>query len=707
MSTAEPITPRAVGAGHARVDGPLKVTGHALYAVEHGSDEGVTDPLTAWVVGAPVARGRVVRVDAAEALAHAGVVAVLDHETAPRLTETGDAELAILQDDRVHFRGQVVALVLAETSEAAREGARLVRVHVAEEAHVADLDEGVDAGEAYAPEQANAGHETDWADGDLEAARGAASVVVDQTYATPHEHNNPMEPHAAAAHWDGERLTLWDSTQGVHPVAGTLAPLLGLDQERVRVRAPYVGGGFGSKGLPHPPEVAAALAALSQPGRWVRLAITRQQVFSLTGYRTQTRSRVRLSAEPDGRLLAVEHDALSQTSRAKEFVEQTATAARMMYAAPARRTTHRVVPLDVAVPSWMRAPGEMPGMFAHEVAMDELAVACGVDPVDLRVRNEPDRDPETGKPWNDRRLVECLQRGAERFGWAGRPAEPRATVDGDWLVGTGVAAATYPTLWNPDNAARIESRAGGRYAVGIGAVDIGTGARTVLRQVAADALGVDVEAVDLALGDTSLPMATVAGGSAGTASWGTAIVQAAQQFRADHGPDPAPGLHTVSTTEGYPDTEGHALHSFGAVFAEVRVDRWTGEPRCTRLHGTYSVGRVVNPVLARSQLHGGLVMGLSAALHEDGVRDPRFGHTVTQDLATYHVAAHADVPPDLSAEWLEESDLLATPFGGRGVGEIGIVGTAAAIANAAWHATGVRVRDLPATPATFVGGVRG
>jgi xanthine dehydrogenase YagR molybdenum-binding subunit len=495
---------------------------------------------------------------------------------------------------------------------------------------------------------------------------------------------------------------LWDSTQAVHPVAAKLAPMFALEVDRVRVRAPYVGGGFGSKGLPHPPEVAAALAAMAVPGRWVRLAVTRQQMFALTGYRTLTRSRVRLSAEPDGRLLAVEHDAVSQTATLEEFTEQTATVSRMMYAAPARRTTHRVAALDVAVPSWMRAPGEMPGAFALEVAMDDLAVACGVDPVDLRVRNEPAVDPETGNPWNDRRLVECLELGAERFGWSGRPAEPGTVVDGDWRVGTGVAAATYPTLWSPGNAARIESRSRGRYAVGIGAVDIGTGARTVLQQIAADALEVDVAAIDLAIGDTSLPIATVAGGSSGTASWGTAIVQTAQQFRADHGHDPLPGLHTQTTTESYPDMDGHALHSFGAVFAEVRVDRWTGEVRVSRLHGTYSVGRVVNPTTARSQLLGGLLMGLSGALHEEGVRDPRFGHVVTQDLATYHVASHADVPPDLDARWLEESDHLATPYGGRGIGEIGIVGTAAAIANAAWHATGTRVRDLPITADAFL-----
>ncbi|KAJ1684736.1 hypothetical protein LUZ63_020007 [Rhynchospora breviuscula] len=678
-----------------RQDGREKVTGRAAYAVEHPAD----DVLQVWMVQAPIARGVVRRVDADAALAHPGVVRVLDHESAPRMPadDERDLEFSVLQDDRVRFRGQIVALVLAETSEAAREGARLVRVDYDEEPHAVTMDDA----EPYAPENGvNGGHETDYADGDLDAAIRDSAVVVEQTYTTPHEFNNPMEPHGATALWDGATLTLWDSTQAVHPMRSTFAPLLGLDEEQVRVLAPYVGGGFGSKGEPKAPDVAAALAAMGAEGRPVRLATTRQQMFSLAGYRTQTVSHVRLGADADGRLLGVGHAAVSQTSGFKEFAEQTASAARMMYAAGARDSTHRVVPLDVAVPSWMRAPGEMPGMFAHEVAMDELAEAAGVDPVELRVRNEPDADPETGKPFNDRRLVECLREGAERFGWTGRTGPTRGT-EGDWWVGTGVAASTYPTLWSPGNACRIEVLDGDRYAVSIGAVDIGQGARTVLTQISADALGVDPSAIDLHVADTDLPVATVAGGSSGTGSWGTAVVQAAQQLRADHGEDPEVGVHTTATSQEYPDSDGHALHSFGAVFAEVHVHRWTGELRVPRLQGTYSVGRVINPLTGRSQLLGALVMGESVALFEEGWRDPRFGHVVTQDLATYHVAAHADVK-DVQAHWLDEEDPLATPFGGRGIGEIGIVGTAAAIANAAYDATGVRVRDLPLTADRFL-----
>ncbi|TQL68939.1 xanthine dehydrogenase YagR molybdenum-binding subunit [Nocardioides albertanoniae] len=687
---------RSMGTVLDRVDGREKVTGRAAYAVEH---DGALDqaPLHGWLLTSTTAKGRVLRVDASDALAHPEVVAILDHTNAPRLADTEDHELAVLQDDRIGFRGQIVALVLAETIEAAREGARLVRVHE----EVAGAEVRLEGAETYTPEAANGGFETDTDQGDLDTAWASAPVRLKHTYATPPEFNNPMEPHAATALWRDGSLTLWDSTQAVHGVASTLAPMLGIDRDRVRVIAPYIGGGFGCKGLPHGPEMAVALAARWADGRPVKLAVTRQQMFGLTGYRTRTVSHLSIGAEPDGRIVALEHAAVGQSSKVKEFVEQTAVPARMMYAAPHRRTSHRVAALDVAVPSWMRAPGEMPGMFALEVAMDELAEATGIDPIELRERNEPEVDPETGNPFNNRRLVECLQRGAEIFGWEGRPTEPRATLEGEWWVGTGVASATYPSSFFPGNAARIVALDDDRYAVSIGAVDIGTGSRTVLVQIAADALGVDPAAVDLAIADTDLPKATVAGGSSGTNSWGTAITQTAQQFRADHGEHPDPGVETTTTAEAYPDTAGHALHSFGAVFAETRVHRLTGEIRVPRLLGVYSVGRVINPMTARSQLLGGLTMGLSAALFEEGYQDPRFGHVVTQDLASYHVASHADVG-DLRVEWLDDVDELSTPMGSRGIGEIGIVGTAAAILNAASHATGVRVRDLPATADVFL-----
>jgi xanthine dehydrogenase YagR molybdenum-binding subunit len=694
----ERVAARAMGTRLPRVDGVEKVTGFAAYAADQPRD----GALSCWLVTSTVARGRVVRVASARARAHPGVVAVIDHTSAHRLADTSNGELALLQDDRIAFRGQIVALVIAETAEAAREGARLVEVEEQAEPFEAELRED---NATYRPEKVNPAKETDTEEGDVDAAIATADVVVAGTYRTAYEHNNPLEPHATLAWWSleggREMLTMYDSTQGVHAVAEALAPMFGLEKEQVRVMAPYVGGGFGSKGEPHAHVMAAALAARAVGGRPVRLAVTRQQMFTLTGYRTATISHFRLGADRDGRLAAIEHRVQEQTSAVREFAEQTAAPTRMMYAAPNRRTSHRLAVLDVAVPSWMRAPGEMPGMFAHEVAMDELAQACGLDPIELRRRNEPEVDPETGKPWDTRRLLDCFARGAARFGWADRPARPRSTVDGEWWVGTGVASSTYPAMRMPGNVARVEAIEGGRYAVSIGFVDIGTGARTALLQIAADALEVDAAAVELRIADSSLPMATVAGGSSGTSSWGSAIVAAAQRFRVEHGVQPPVGARTEAGAQPSEDAERYAFHSFGAVFAEVCVHRYTGELRVPRLLGVYSVGRVINPATARSQFLGGLVMGLSAALFEEGVRDPRFGHPVTQDLATYHVAAHADAL-DIDAEWLPDETPLFTPMGSRGIGEIGIVGTAAAIANAAFHATGVRVREIPLTADRFL-----
>jgi xanthine dehydrogenase YagR molybdenum-binding subunit len=404
---------------------------------------------------------------------------------------------------------------------------------------------------------------------------------------------------------------------------------------------------------------------------------------------------MRLGAGRDGRLRALGLDVVEQTSRIKEFAEQTALPARMMYAAPNRATTHRLAALDVPVPSWMRAPGECPGMFGPEVAMDELAVALGIDPIDLRVRNEPERDPDTGNPFSSRNVVTCLRTGAENFGWAERDPRPGVRRDGDWLVGTGVAASVYPARRSPGSTAVVRFE-DGRYLAEIGAADIGTGTWTVLPQIAADALGVPVERVEARIGDTAHPTATVAGGSTGTASWGSAVVAAARAFRDKYGTDPEDGAEAEAGTPENPDEERYAMYAFGAQFAEVRVNADTGEIRVPRLHGTFAAGRIVNPLTARSQLLGGMTMGLSMALHENSVLDPRFGRVVNHDLAEYHIAANADVG-DLRADWLDEHDPHLNPMGSKGIGEIGIVGTAAAVANAVFHATGVRVRDLPIT----------
>ena len=692
------VEPHAIGKPLARADGRAKVTGTARYAFEQQVEHQVEHPAYLHPIQATIARGRVTAMDVTAALAMEGVLDVLTVFDAPTLADSSDGELAILQDDRVHFRGQIIGGVVAETAEIAREAAALVRVEYRREPHDAELTAHHPG--LYTPESVNPSFPADTDEGDVEAALAAAEVTVDATYRTPIEHNNPMEPHACVAQWamrDGRpAVTLYDSTQGVHVVRKTLAPMLDLEPEQLRVVAPHVGGGFGSKGAPHAHDVLALLAAQRSGGRPVKLALTRQQMFALVGYRTPTIQRLRLGADKSGRLTALVHDVIEQTSTVKEFAEQTAVTSRKMYASPNRRTTHRLAALDVAVPFWMRAPGECPGTFAAEVAMDELAVACHLDPIELRLRNEPDVDPESGKPWSGRHLVECLRLGAERFDWAPRDPRPAKRLAGHWFIGTGVAAATYPGMAMEGNTARVTHTGQGRYTVQIGAADIGTGTWTALAQIAADALGCGVEAIDLQIGDSDLPQASVAGGSSGITSWGSAIVAAANQFRREHGDHPHIGVTAEAEAPQNPDADKYTVQSFGAHFVEAHVNSDTGEIRIPRMLGVFSVGRAINARTLRSQLIGGMTMGLSMALHEESVRDIRFGHVVTQDLASYHFSAHADVTGN-EAIWLDEVEEHLNPMGSRGAGEIGIVGAAAAVVNAVHHATGVRVRELPVT----------
>lgn len=682
---------RAMGTAVTRLDGPAKVSGTAPYAFEFG----VANPVYLHPVQATIAHGRITVMDTSAAQAVDGVAAVLTAFDAPKLADTSNGDLAVLQDAAVHYHGQLIGGVIADSAETARHAAALVRVEYEEQP--IDVTLTADHPKLYTPEQVNPDYPADTSQGDVEATLRDAPIVVDNTYTTPHEHNNPMEPHACIALWDNGHLTLWDSTQGVHAARKEIATAFGLESEKVRVTAENVGGGFGSKGAPHSHNVLAVMAAQRLPGRHVKLALTRQQMFDMVGYRTPTIQHLKLGAQRDGALVAISHEAIEQTATVKEYAEQTATPTRMMYAAPNRKTSHKLAPLDVPVPFWMRAPGECPGMFALEVAMDEVAVACDIDPIELRIRNEPPVDPETGNPWSNRRLIECLQTGAERFGWADRDPKPGNRCEGEWLIGSGVASAVYPAMVMPGNAARIEHAAPGRFLVQIGAVDIGTGTWTALTQIAADALGVELDAVELQIGDSALPSASVAGGSSGITSWGRAIVAAARAFRHDHGEHPEVGVHTTAqATDENAEAEKFGMYSFGAHFVQVRVSRFTGEVRVSRMLGVFSVGRVINPATLRSQLIGGMTMGLSMALHEDSVRDPRFGHIVTRDFATYHISSHADVPA-IEAITLDDVDEHANPMGSRGAGEIGIVGSAAAVANAVFHATGVRVRDLPIT----------
>jgi xanthine dehydrogenase YagR molybdenum-binding subunit len=689
------LTRKEIGADHERREGPAKVTGTAPYAVEHP----FADAVHAHAVQASVARGRIVAIDTAAAAAVPGVLAVVTHEDAERLADDDDQELWVLQSPEVHFRGQFVAVVVAATAESAREAAEAIAIDYDQDDH--DVVLRADHPELYAPEQVNPSFATDTEQGDPDAELAGAAVTVDATYTTPANHNNPMEPHATVARWDpeAEHLTLHDSTQSVHQVRETIAPLFGLEVEQVSVVAPHIGGGFGSKGTPHAHNVLAVLAARAVPGRDVKLPLSRQMLFSVAGYRTPTIQRLRLGADRDGTLRAIVHDVWEQTSRIKEFAEQTAVPTRSMYAAPGRRTTHRLAPLDVPVPSWMRAPGENPGMWAGESAVDELAIALAMDPIALRIANEPDVDPETGNPFSSRGLVACLREGAQRFGWAGRDHAParRAPGPDGLLHGTGVAASVYPVNQMPGSSAAIDVLPDGRFRVRIGAVDIGQGTWTALAQVAADALAVPLDRIELQIGDTALPHASVAGGSSGITTWGTAVVAAARALTAAHGHRPDAGSSATAEAPENEAAERYAMYAYGAQFVEVAVDPDTGEVIVPRALGIFAAGRIVNPRTARSQFLGGMTMGLSTALWEQSVMDATTGHYVNHDLAEYHVATCADIR-DLEVDWIEEDDPHVNPMGTKGIGEIGIVGTAAAVANAIHNATGIRVRDLPITP---------
>jgi xanthine dehydrogenase YagR molybdenum-binding subunit len=591
----------------------------------------------------------------------------------------------------VAYRGQIVAAIVAETAEIARDAERALRIVYDTVPH--DVRLRADHPDGYVPETVNPDFPAEAGKGDVEAGLAAAAVGIDVTYTTPAEHNNPMEPHATLAVWRAEGLTVYDSTQSPFDDRDTIAAVLDLPQGRVRVITPHVGGGFGSKGTTRPQAIVAALAARAT-GRPVKIAVTRQQMFDVTGYRTPTIQRLRLGADAAGRLTAISHEAVEQTSTLLEFAEQTAIPTRVMYAAPALRTTHRLVRLDVPTPSWMRAPGECPGMFGLESAMDELAIAAGIDPIELRIRNEPAAHPLTGKPFSSRNLVACLREGARLFGWENRDPEPGIRLEGRWLTGTGVAASTYPVNRMPSTA--TATAVNGGFVIRIAAADIGTGARTALTRLAAQALGAPAGSVHVEIGDTALPRASLAGGSMGTASWGTAVVKACEALlkNGDTG--------SADTTEDVETASGFAQHAFGAQFAEVRVDVDSGEVRVPRLLGVFAAGRIIDEQLARSQFIGGMTMGLGMALLEESITDGRAGGFLNRDLAQYHIATSADVQ-DIAVTWIDEEDPHLNPMGSKGIGEIGIVGTAAAIANAIHHATGRRVRDLPITPAKLVG----
>lgn len=702
------MNPATIGQPLDRADGPLKVTGRARYTLDR-RDAGPA--LVGVVVGAEVGPGRLEALDTAQAERAPGVALVLTHRNVPPqgALDTSAAQFArarpLFTGDRIGFLGQPVALVVADSLVQAQAAAARVEMRIAPAPGRYEIGEAP----GYAPARANAGFATDTAVGDVEAARAGAAVRIERSYRTPFQAAQAMEPHACLAAWQGEELHVWASLQRLASTRQALASTLRIPLERIHLDAAFVGGGFGSKLAMHAEIVGAALAS-RMLGRPVRVALSRRQMMRIVGGRPETEQRVRLAADRDGRLGAIAHEVRMQGSHGEEFTEQTATVTRALYAAPHRLTRHRVVPLDRVLGEPVRGPGELPGLLAVETAMDELAFELGMDPVTLRLRNDTHTDPERGVPLSGRRLADCLIEGAERFGWSRRPARPASHRDGRWLVGWGVASAIRIHF---QGATRVVVRVAddGRLQVLSDMTDIGTGTYTILAQVAAEALGLPLSRIEVQLARSDLPVSGGSGGSWGAANTSVALARAcealkvkaraaARQRGAPESPIAyLPGLEAEGAIVGQADDPRYqrfSQHTYGATFAEVAVDADSFEVRVRRMLGVFAAGRILNAKTARSQLVGGMVWGLGSALLEAGHLDARSGHMVNGDLGEYLIATHADVPA-VDAVLLDDVDEAANPMGIKGVGELGVCGSGAAVGNAVFHATGLRVRDFPIT----------
>jgi xanthine dehydrogenase YagR molybdenum-binding subunit len=701
MTTALERPHTHTGSPTDRIDGPLKVTGAAMYA----ADAPVEHPLFAVLVQSTVARGRIRAIDETGARAVAGVVEVLTHRNAPRVTPTGfdfqrvfmEPKLPPLQGDEILYWGQNVAAVVATTLEAATTAAALLRVDYDElpplTAITAETRAHKEKVETFFGSALNIER------GDVDAALQAAPVTLDLSYTTPAETHNAMEPAATVASWSGDELTVYDATQWVNGTQLTLAHFFDLDPKHVHVISPFIGGGFGSKGFVWAHTVIAAMAAKAL-GKTVKLVVDRAQFFSTNGHRSETEQRLRVAATPFGAITGLVHDVIDTTGFAGDFNEPAGKSTPMLYAIPNLRITHHTVRLNIATPAPMRAPGESPGLFALESALDELAYAVNVDPLELRVRNHTEKDPSNNDlPFSSKHLLECYREGARRFGWEQRTPEPRSMRAGNEFVGYGMATATYPAMAGAtDVHARTDG--GGRVTIECATHDLGTGMYTIIAQVAADTLGVPLDAVTVKIGSSAYPKAPVAGGSQSTASVMPPLVDACEALKRLAGgrvADAPAGLEASGSGSGEVDETRHSFHSFGAQFCEVRYDEELARLRVTRFTGVFDCGRILNPKTARSQMMGGIIMGLGMALLEDTVRDPRTGAIVTNNLADYRVPVNADVPP-IEIGFVDHPDVTFNALGVRGVGEIGITGVAAAVANAVYHASGRRVRDLPIVP---------
>lgn len=667
-----------------------KVQGRALYTAE----EPVPGTVHAALVPAPVACGRVLGLDTHAARELSGVLAIYGIGDLPPLRAAGYANW--LENDLIHWAGQPVALVVAEEEATARDAARRVRVDAEASPHAVSLSQAT--APPYAP--AEAGRvPTDTQRGDPDTAIANALLQLDLCYEVAAQHHQPLEPHACLAHWTqgegGETLTLHSSTQAVFGTRRVVAYSLGLHREQVRVVARHLGGGFGSKGplwWAFNLRVAQAARALGRP---VLLELTRPEMFTLVGRRSPTRQHLRIGATAEGRVTGMVHDTLAETSPFADYADPCGAATRWLYPAEHVRTTHRLKKINGPQPIPMRAPGETPGLFALETALDELAWRCGIDPLELRRRNHADRDPHLDLPWSSNGLRECWQRAAESFGWARRPLPPRSMVDGDWQVGWGMANVAYPVN-RLACAAELVMTCDGRVRLRCGVQDMGSGTFTAMADTAAAVLQISPGRIDVELGDSQLPEGPYSGGTVVTASFVPAVQAAARELKArlDAGERPTHDvpLRAEARTEA-PEAATHSACAFGAVFVEARVHRATRELRLGRVHAAYAAGRIVSPLMAHSQYIGGLIGGIGQAMHEASITDPMSGRIVNGNLGDYLIPVHADMP-EFRVHRVDEHD-PHLPGGVKGLGMLGTCGTAGAIANAVWHATGRRIRALP------------
>ncbi|WP_439533786.1 aldehyde oxidoreductase molybdenum-binding subunit PaoC [Polymorphobacter sp.] len=704
---------RVIGKATDRIDGPLKTTGTAPYAYElHGV---AANQAYGVIIGSAIAKGRIVSIDHSDARGAPGVLAVVTHENAGALGPGGFLKARPLAGPEIEHYHQAVAVVVAETFEQARHAAGLVRIDYARTKGQYDLAAVRDT--AVTPRWP-----ADSSYGDVDAALAAAEVMLDETYTTPHQSHAMMEPHATIAMWEGDRMTLWTAQQIISWARRDLAGILKIPADNIRMVSSFIGGGFGGKSSTAADAVLAALGARAA-GRPVKVTLARPMIPNNTTHRPSTIQRIRLAAGKDGRLTGISHESWSGNLPGGS-TETAAYQSKLLYAAPNRRIANKLALLDLPEGNAMRAPGEAPGMMALEIAMDEMAEKLGMDPVAFRILNDTQVDPENpARPFSIRQFVRCLETGATRFGWSKRNPRPASMRDGDWLVGIGMAAAIRgaPTI---ASAARVRLDAKGMVTVETDMTDIGTGSYTIIGQTAAEMMGVPLDRVTVRLGDSLFPVSAGSGGQFGAASSTSGVYAACVKLREavaqklgfnttdvdfSNG-QVRSGNRRAKLAEAARDGElvgedriefaglakSYAQQTFGAHYCEVAVDRWTGEVRVRRMLAVCAAGRILNPKTARSQIIGGMTMGVGAALMEELAVDQRFGFFVNHDMAGYEVPVHADIPHQ-EVIFLDELDPIASPMKAKGVGELGISGVGAAVANAIYHATGVRVRDYPIT----------